>query len=70
MAEKKDRRSKRDKLKDNILADIQERIDNTKADIVERDRLNESDRVLIGVLEDQVKNVGRLCDDEGGETES
>ncbi len=60
MAEKKDRRSKKDKLKDDIQSNMQAYVDKLKKKCDDRQRLNEADWQTIKALEEQIKNINTL----------
>lgn len=60
MGEKKDRRSRRDKLKDGILSSMQGYIDRLRKKCEDRKILNEADERTITALEEQIKNTNAL----------
>ncbi len=60
MGEKKDRRSRRDKLKDDIQSNMQAYVDKLKKKCEDRTRLNEADEQTITALEEQIKNINTL----------
>ena len=70
MTEKKDRRSKKDKLKDKLVGDIQKRIVKMEEEIADRVRLNEMEKLVVVILRDQITTIHELCQKGGGETKS
>lgn len=67
MQEKKDRRSKRDKLKDGLIKDIKDRIKKMNFVLEQRTKMNEDDARVIDILENQLAVIDRLCKKEGDE---
>ncbi len=59
------RRSKRDKLKDEVIADIERRIDEIEGRHMERDRLNDMDTRMVLLLRDQIITINKLCEKKG-----
>lgn len=61
MTEKKDRRNKRDRLKDKLVGDIQKRIVKMEEEIADRVRLNEMEKLVVVILRDQITTIHELC---------
>ncbi len=67
MVEKKDRRSKRDRLKDGIINGLNERIETMERACQQRSTMNEADAIVVSILKDQISNINRLCEEEGSD---
>ncbi len=61
----KSRRSKRDELKDEIIADIERRIEEIQSSFAERSRRNNIDNEMIGILRDQIVTINNFCEKKG-----
>ena len=60
---KVDKRSRRDKLKDNIVNDICIRIEGLQAVNIAKLADIKTDELMIAMLKDQLENIEKLCDD-------
>ncbi|MEE9303674.1 MAG: hypothetical protein V3U84_07790, partial [Thiotrichaceae bacterium] len=65
MTEKKDRRSRVEKLRDGIIEDIERRIQEIQVKLEERNVLNELDSQMARVLREQIVTINKLSKKNG-----
>lgn len=58
-----DKRSQRTKLKDKIVGNIHERIEQIESLNAEKKKDIERDELMVAMLKDQLANIEKLCDD-------
>lgn len=68
MREKKDRRSKRDKLKDGIIEKIQDEIELRRIDNKFHIQKANQNNEMVKILEKQIDEIHQLCEKEGDES--
>ncbi len=65
MAEKKDRRSRVDRVRDNLVENIEARIKAIKQEMCNRLELNSMDDHMIKILREQIETIHNLCEKNG-----